>query len=145
MKIDWEYMKGLLAAFEESYKPTTNIEDLLGRGFNYMGDEDRFVFHMHLLSDAALIEPQSGQKLPGTKAFGAMPLMGGPQKFSWGVMELRLTMAGHEFAANLKNKQIWDRIKGNIQEHGFTEIFRITKELAMAFAKKKAENLLKEE
>jgi len=55
MKIDWEYIKGLLEAFEESKQRTLNLYDLQKLGFDYEGDQDRFIFHMQLLCDENLV------------------------------------------------------------------------------------------
>ena len=49
MKIDHEYLKGLLEAFEASEGPQTDIKKLKKQGFDYATEE--FLFHMRLLDD----------------------------------------------------------------------------------------------
>lgn len=58
MKIDHEYLKGLLEAFECSDKPETDIQKLHDLGFSYQTPE--FLFHMRLLDDRNLIARTDG-------------------------------------------------------------------------------------
>ncbi len=53
MKIDHEYLRGLLTAFEDAEEPYTVINKLKAAGFDYQ--TDKFVFHMRLLDDQYLI------------------------------------------------------------------------------------------
>jgi hypothetical protein len=53
MKIDQDYLKGLLEAFENAEEPTTDIEELQRLGFNY--EDDKFIFHLQILADRMLV------------------------------------------------------------------------------------------
>lgn len=59
MKIDHEYLKQLLESFESSVGPTTDINELSVAGFDF--SEDKFIFHMEILSDEFCIESCSGR------------------------------------------------------------------------------------
>ncbi len=88
MKIDHEYLKGLLEAFECSDKPETDIQKLHDLGFSYQTPE--FLFHMRLLDDRNLIA-----RTDGDSGFGFFESAddGG----SWALLPLRLTANGHDF------------------------------------------------
>ena len=49
MKIDQEYLKGLLQACQPSETPTFNIIDLKAAGFDY--EDPKFEFHIAILCD----------------------------------------------------------------------------------------------
>lgn len=57
MKIDREYLKGLLEAFEASYNPTTDILELKERSFN--AKDSNFIFHLRILADQGLVEGEN--------------------------------------------------------------------------------------
>lgn len=140
MKIDWEYIKGLLEAFEESDQRTLTLFDLKKVGFDFEEDQDNFIFHMQLLCDEDLIDRESGHKEMGPKIFGLLKTSMG---YTVSVIPLRLTMSGHEFAANLRDKEIWAKIKTNISNQSFSAIVTLAKDLSVGYAKKKVEAILK--
>jgi hypothetical protein len=43
MKIEQDYLKGLLEAFESSDNPTTDIQELNEKGFEHLNNQ--FIFH----------------------------------------------------------------------------------------------------
>jgi hypothetical protein len=90
MDIDQEYLKGLLTAFQKSEKPTTDIRALQKCGYDY--DEDRFYFHLKILHDKGLIEPETGFHLGYDKSADGHVM--------WSVIPLRLTVKGHDFLKN---------------------------------------------
>lgn len=142
MKIDWDYIKGLLESFEESDQRTLTLFDLQKLGFDYDKDQDNFIFHMQLLCDEDLIDRESGHMEMGPKIFGmAKNSMG----YTLNLMPLRLTMSGHEFAANLRNKDIWPKLKSNLKDQGFSAIVTFAKDLSVGYAKKNVEKLLSED
>lgn len=87
MEIDQEYLKGLLMAFQESEQPATDIRALQKRGYDYK--EDRFYFHLRILYEKNLIEPETGYDLGYQKSSDGCVL--------WSVIPLRLTARGHDF------------------------------------------------
>jgi hypothetical protein len=142
MKIDWNYIKGILEAFEESDQRVLSIYDLQKLGFDFEKDHDNFIFHMQLLCDEGLIDRESGHSEMGTKIFG---ITKGSTGYTAYPTPLRLTMSGHEFAANLRNKEIWPRLKNILADQGFSALVTLAKELSVGLAKKKVESILKDD
>ncbi|WMY76416.1 DUF2513 domain-containing protein [Buttiauxella selenatireducens] len=132
MKINQQYLKDLLIAFEDAPNPDTDITELKERGFDYMDPE--FMFHMRLLEDQYLIQRTDGQ--PG---FGFYESLGGPG--SYAVMPLRLTAQGHDFIADLRQQEVWSTVKENFKEASMSSLVDIAKQLAQGFAKQKIKQL----
>lgn len=101
MKIEQEYLKGLLEAFEEANSLTTHIGALEKKGFSYQ--EDKFIFHLRILADQRLVESENGTGLGFSIGAGG--------DISWSVVSLRLTASGHEFVEALRNSKVWKTIK----------------------------------
>jgi len=120
MKIDHEYLKGLLEAFESSESPVTDIDKLAELGFDY--EEDKFVFHMRLLDDRKLISQSDG-----TSGFGAIESMDG--EVHWSVTPLRLTAGGHDFIEALRNKEVWATVKTGFKDASIGTLVSVSKQL----------------
>ena len=98
MKIDQNYLKKLLEAFEAAPAPIFDITELQAAGLDYNTDE--FVFHMGILDDQGFVERDDRE--PG---FGLV--RGADGHMSWAVLPLRLTARGHHFIEALRNKEVW--------------------------------------
>lgn len=133
MKIDHDYLKGLLEACQASEKPTFDIEDLKARGFDY-GDS-RFEFHMKILDDRHLIEQDDGDR-----GFGLTKGIGG--FLSWSVLPLRLTASGHEFVAALSNSEVWTTIKNGFKDASLDTLVDVAKKLFEGYTTKKLKSFL---
>ena len=133
MKVNNEYMKGLLDAFESSETPLTDIYVLKDKGFSY--EEDIFVFHMDILLDKGFIESKSNTNGIGYR------LMSDRSKV-WSVIPLRLTAQGHEFIDSLNEPDVWENIQKNFKDSSIDTIKSVSKDLAIGFAKKKVTELL---
>jgi hypothetical protein len=120
MKIDHEYLKGLLEAFEASDTPDTNIIELNEQGFNC--ETDKFVFHMRLLEDRQLMT-----RTDGHRGFGAVETLDG--KVHWAVMPLRLTAIGHDFLDALRNQEVWSTLKTGFKDASMGTLMTVSKEL----------------
>ncbi|MDL4470748.1 DUF2513 domain-containing protein [Citrobacter braakii] len=120
MKIDQDYLKGLLEAFEASDSPDTDILRLNELGFNC--ETDTFVFHMRLLEDRGLIVRSDGE--PG---FGAFDSLDGATH--WAVMPLRLTAIGHDFLDALRNQEVWSTLKTGFKDASMGTLMTVSKEL----------------
>jgi|SRR6185437_178254 len=107
MKLDPDYLKKILLAFEESPTPTTDIEFLKSLGLDF--NDDPFVFHMGILADLRLIERDDGDR-----GYGLFRSADG-QAF-WSVLPLRMTARGYEFLEDIRDPEIWritkERAKG---------------------------------
>ncbi|GAA5446117.1 hypothetical protein Misp06_04326 [Microbulbifer sp. NBRC 101763] len=135
MKIDHDYLKGLLEAFEASNSPTTNIQELDQAGFNYK--EDKFIFHLRILTDQNLVQPERGYSLGYVK--------GADGQVSWSVLPLRLTASGHEFLEAIRNSEVWDSIKSEFKDASIGTLWRVSKNLLEGYTKKKVTSLLSSE
>ena len=133
MKIDLDYLKGLLEAFEASSEPTTDIEQLKDAGFDY--NDKLFIFHMRILADRNLVEQPDGE-------FGFGAILGVDGQISWSVLPLRLTSAGHEFVAALRNKEVWATINTNLKDGRINTLLDISKKLMEAYTTRKLEQIL---
>ena len=131
MKIDHEYLKNLLIAFEDSEGVETNIIELKEAGFDH--NDMKFIFHMRLLDDQNLV-----LRTDGENGFG---LYQGIDSYSWSVMPLRLTAQGHDFIAALRQKEVWNTVRDNFKEASISTLIEVTKELAKGFAMKKVKAL----
>ncbi|ARA39375.1 DUF2513 domain-containing protein [Klebsiella pneumoniae] len=120
MKIDHEYLKGLLEAFECSDKPETDIQKLHDLGFSYQTPE--FLFHMRLLDDRNLIA-----RTDGDSGFGFFESAddGG----SWALLPLRLTANGHDFLEAIRNKEVWKALKTGFKDASIGTLVTVSKEL----------------
>jgi len=132
VKIDHEYLKGLLEAFEASETPTTDIQELEKYGFSYQ--EDKFIFHLNILADQNLVQREQGH--------GLGYLKGADGSVSWSVVPLRLTAFGHEFLEAIRNSEVWDTIKSEFKDASIGTLWRVSKELLEGYTKKKVTSLL---
>lgn len=134
MKIDQDYLKGLLEAFENAEEPTTDIDELLRLGFNY--EDDKFIFHLQILADRMLVEGEGDNKnfLGYEKGIDGYT--------SWGAIPLHLTANGHDFIEALRNKEVWETIKSEFKDASIGTLFKVSKELLEGYAKKKIAALM---
>lgn len=96
MKINNQYLKKLLEAFETSTNPALDLCDLVKLGFNYEEDE-AFAFHMQFMNDKGYIEREDrGSGFGYDKAADGAVM--------WSVLPLRITASGHEFLNKLTEK-----------------------------------------
>ena len=107
MKLDIEYLKGMLAVFVDSDRPFITLADLATAG--YPVDQDETVFHYFLLIEGGYV---SNMKLelgnPEKLGIFISPQTG---KASWSGTKIRLTKGGLEFAESLNNKTVFDQLK----------------------------------
>ncbi|EQA1622547.1 DUF2513 domain-containing protein [Enterobacter asburiae] len=120
MKVDHDYLKGLLLAFEASDHPHTDIVELQKMGIDY--DTDIFVFHMRLLSDRGLL-----MRCDGMDGFGTVDTLDG--NVHWAVLPLRLTAAGHDFLDALRNKEVWSTLKTGFKDASMGTLMTVSREL----------------
>ncbi|XYK68112.1 DUF2513 domain-containing protein [Serratia nematodiphila] len=136
MKIDQQYLKDLLIAFEETEGHDTSIDDLKKKGYDV--DSSDFIFHMRLLDDNKFITRIDGE--PGFGHLHIQHLNG--FKYRWISMPLRLTSNGHDFIDALRQKEVWNSLKKEFKDvTSIQSLFGISKGLAAGFAKKKISNL----
>lgn len=135
MKIDQQYLKDLLIAFEDTEGPDTMLDELESAGYNR--DDSNFIFHMRLLYDNGLIIRTDGKQGFGHEYHAYLA----GHDYIWIPVPLRLTARGHDFIADLRQKEVWQTIKTNFKDEGISTLMGLSKSLAMGFAKKKIKDL----
>lgn len=132
MKIDLDYLKQLLEAFEASETPYIYLSDVVKT--TPIRFDDALIFHMDILSDKGLICQQNGDTDFGFR----MGLNGHVMR---NIVPLRLTAEGHEFLTALKDKEVWTALKNNFKEASIGTLAEAGKSLLKAFTKKKVQDL----
>jgi hypothetical protein len=122
MKPDPDYIKRLLAAFQDSPEPATDINELEARGLSYETPE--FYFHLRLLNDQGFVEREDGKS-----GLGVEKMLDG--QTVWSVVSLRLTAAGHEFAEALNNSKAFEAVKKSLVSSSLS----IMRDIAVAVLK----------
>ncbi|WP_337086456.1 DUF2513 domain-containing protein [Escherichia coli] len=123
-------------AFEKTYGPDTMLSELEDNGFNRY--DQNFIFHMRLLCDYELIV-----RVDGKPGFGHIMSneLGEGVEYSWLEVPLRLTARGHDFIADLRQKEVWQAIKKNFKDEGIGTLMSVSKSLAKGFARKKIKDI----
>ena len=134
MKIDNEYLKRLLEAFEASEEAYTDIEKLKEIGFDLQ--KESFLFHFQILEDEGLIQGTSD---------GNLGYFRYSNNLEWHVVPLRLTSKGHEFLERLRNKEVWNTIKTNFKDTSVTTLVSVSKKLFEGYLQKKVSTILNED
>ena len=136
MKLDQQYLKDLLIAFEKTHGPDTMLSELEDNGFNRY--DQNFIFHMRLLCDYELIV-----RVDGKPGFGHIMSneLGEGVGYSWIEVPLRLTARGPDFIADLRQKEVWQTIKTNFKDEGISTLISVSKSLAKGFARKKIKDI----
>lgn len=131
MKIDHQYLKDLLIAFEDHYAPFITVKTINDGGID---NSNKFIGHMLIIHDKGLIA-----RLDGDSGIGYLYGMSG---WYWdNSIPLRLTAQGHDFIADLRQKEVWETIKTNFKEEGISTLMGLSKSLALSFAKKKVKDV----
>lgn len=102
MRIDPEYLKQLLTAFQDSPNTFTDIRELEEAGIDYQATV--FEFHLLALGDQGFIAGTSGRAELGMSYGAGGDLM-------WSVVPLRLTAQGQAFADAINHSEIMATIK----------------------------------
>ncbi|KGA34244.1 hypothetical protein KU74_12270 [Pectobacterium brasiliense] len=124
MRIDKDYLKGLLEAFESSDEPQTDINKLLIAGYDHQSKE--FRFHVRLLEDRNLIGRVDG--LAGIGFFSTKSDDTDDPGF-FDAVPLRLTASGHEFLEAIRNQEVWATLKDGFKEASMGTLVTVSKEL----------------
>jgi hypothetical protein len=133
MKIDQDYLKDLLNAFQAEESLYTDINKLKEKGFDHL--TGKFLFHIQILEDKKLIENCTKDFRIGYD----FTLDGG---ISWTILPLRLTANGHELLEALNKSEVWDIIKKEFKEASVSTLFSVGTTLVKNLALKKIEKYL---
>jgi hypothetical protein len=134
MKLDIEYLKQLMEAFEKVEDISITVFRLQEEGFNL--EDKKLPFHLDLMNDKNFLSAKT-EKM---NFVGYQRSSNGDIR--WGSVQLRLTAQGHEFLAELKEPEVWEKIKTQFKDSGFSAIKIAAKELATAYIKKKVQDIV---
>ncbi len=134
MKVDHEYLKKILITFESSPQPDTNIKEMINAGFDPKSAD--FIFHMRLIGDNELVTRTDGREgrsfyVNGYLGTAILPIE----------VPLRLTAKGHDFIADLRQKEVWNVVKTNFKDASISGLVDIAKQLAQGFTKQKIKSI----
>lgn len=121
MKRDMDLVRDLFLKIEEAPEPTSS--HALSSGHD---DEEarRITDHLRLLHDAGFITCIASNPISGR----------------WSCQHIKLTWAGHDFLATVRDPEVWKETKSRAaQIGGYT--LDIIKELAKGYLKQKAQQL----
>ena len=134
MKIDYDYINKIFKVFLDAETPTVDWEafsDLRG-GDSY---DDKFIFHIRLMSDKHLISDTYGNS--SMKSLGIISTM---TDYVINITQWRLTADGHDFSSAITKPAILTTITEKFKEDGLSVVIDIAKQLVQ----KQAEKLLGE-
>ena len=103
MKLDHEYIKKILEAFEKIEKPYVNLKEVCIAA--EVGLEENALYHFEILYDMKLVVRSDGEI-----GVGATTDENGEPSISVGIF-FRLTADGHEYLSSIKKPQIWNKAK----------------------------------
>lgn len=132
MKLDQEFLKSLVLKIESNPSPRPGLKSILASmGLDDLTDQ--FIVHYEVLRDYGFIEGAENKESIGIE--------GTDNGIDWSDADIRLTAKGHEFAASVKQPEIWEVIKKNFKEASIETVFTVSKDLAIKLAKKKLEKI----
>jgi hypothetical protein len=135
MKINNDYIKKVLIAIEAQEAPRPYLDDIL-QTLGLEDATDEFLLHYEVLLDDKLIEA------PTSDDRGIKHASSGELYYS--DIPIRLTAKGHELIEALNKSEIWDVIKTEFKESSVKTIFKVGRNLAEGYAKKRVEDILDE-
>lgn len=128
MRIDYDYLKDIFNVFLTCELPTVDWDSFTSLR---NGDDDKFVFHIEILVDKALIEGDLSDGSIGiTRTFTG--------NYSVSIVPWRLTANGHDFAASITKPSVLATIKEKFKSEGISVVIDVAKKVA----EKQAEKLL---
>ena len=133
MKFNIEYFKELLETFEKIDDVSATVHDLAKKGFDL--DDKNLPFHLDLMNDKGYLIAKTDK--PNYIGYARRT----DGQIAWGSVPLRLTAQGHEFLAELKEPEVWEKIKEQFKESGIDAVKMASKELMKMYVKKKAKDL----
>lgn len=136
MKIDQQYLKDLLIAFEDSEGPDTTLEEIKNAGFET--ESSAFIFHMRLVHDNGLICKTNGESNLGQ----IFTRTDEGASYFWDEIPWRLSAKGHDFIADLRQKEVWEQVKTGFKDASISTLISVSRELAEGYAKKKISGIL---
>lgn len=123
MKIDYDYIIKIFNVFLEAETPTVDWEAFedLRDGELY---DDKFIFHIRLLSETHLISDEQGDS--SLESLGILPTA---TNYVISIIPWRLTSEGHSFSSEITKPDILTTIKEKFKTEGFSMVVDVAKQL----------------
>jgi hypothetical protein len=129
MRIEVDYLKELLQAFLNAPGTTTDIRELRQLDPKLDCERDpRFEFHIRLLADGGYVQRDDGKWDMGYERSADGLVF-------WNVLPLRLTAAGHEFAAALCNSHVYEEMEQQVKKNVLPSTLSVIRDVAVALLK----------
>ncbi|MCQ5469698.1 DUF2513 domain-containing protein [Pantoea brenneri] len=129
MQTDLEYLRGMLNVFIDSPMPMISTQDLVDAGYEI--SEAKGLFHYLQLIERGFVSNHL-LEMGNPKALGLVMAING---VSYWVANIRLTSAGQDFAATLRQKDVFEKLKG-ISDQPLSVIKDVGSELLKSYTKK---------
>jgi len=137
MKINYEYLKVLLEAFEKVEKPFPMLSEI--SSFSSKID-NQFAFHMGILYDQAFIQYMTkNSRSPFEPDYDDL------DDFSCWDCNVRLTAQGYDFLSALHQKNIWNALKGDLKENSIETIWKVSQSVLTKLASSKLQKYVDED
>lgn len=133
MKLDWDLIRDQLVCIEEdrdlfadvpkATKWTTQSEEAYMQEMDgFRKAENRLFGHLEILLDNGFVAGITvGRSLDGS--------------FHYGIHSPRLTLRGHELLAELRSKELWERVKSTAKSKGIELTFDAIKTISKVVLK----------
>lgn len=135
VRIDYEYLSGILNRFLDSDSPVLYLSS-----FRKELDEDanKLFFHLLILRDKAIV---SGSGSPG-QGIG-IEFNDNTNEYDYWLVALRLTAEGHDFADAITKPNIKELVIDKFRNEGISAVVDLSKRIALKQAERKLDDLRK--
>ena len=124
MKLDLEFFKTLILAFENAPEPRVDFGYLLKS--LAVENKSKLAYHLELAADKGLIAGE-GEEL-GIRYDG--------YEYQWQAIPLRLTAQGQDFAGAISKNEVWESVKQKAKTESLGVLVSLATSLSVEFAKK---------
>lgn len=107
MQRDWDLVRKILLAVEAQETVTGRVEPTSIQGY----DQEKVVYHMIIMSEAGFIRVRESKSI-NQPAY---------------CIGLSLTWEGHEFLDNIRQDNLWQKVKGTVKDKGLDLSFDVIK------------------
>ncbi|MCG9951641.1 DUF2513 domain-containing protein [Providencia rettgeri] len=142
MHIDLDEFKRIINTFLDSPKAHITSLDLTNPLGNSPELLDKFIFHIQLMVENKLVS-NIDLVNESLNELGIIRYPNFMDKFKYVPMPIRLTQAGHDFAAILNEKPILEELKTKLKDAPFDILMSTGKSLLMKIIENKLEPLLR--
>ena len=134
MRVDYEYVSGILNRFLDSDSPVLYLSDLKKE---LTEDDNKLFFHLLILRDKSII---TGSGTRGQTI--GIQFNDNTNEYDYWLVALRLTAEGHDFADAITKPSIKEVVLDKFRNEGFSAVVDLSKRIALKQAERKLDDLL---